>query len=173
MAEAGFRVKKDTDFYKNYFQAKEEKKKWRKLAKSFFIDCGLEDRNRNFYLTTYLAVNLNSEERKIFENQLRTTTDKNGLWRFKAKSKMQKDWNKKVVSKVNLELIVDIELWFWNFATVGNYALWDYKGEIYGYLMDKYKDKIELADYMAQIKLSEYYTIIEEIEENDDEKTDG
>lgn len=47
----------------------------------------------------------------------------------------------------------------------GKYNLWDYDGEIYGYLEDYYEKDITPGDYMIPIKISEYYAVIEDIEE--------
>lgn len=76
---------------------------------------------------------------------------------------MQKSWNEEVVSKVDFKIINAIRFWYLSFIFQGNYNLWDYEGTIYGYLKNT-AGNINLADYMTEIKMSEYYSVIESME---------
>lgn len=76
---------------------------------------------------------------------------------------MQKAWNEEVTSKVDFEAIKAIRFWYFNFINHGSCNLWDNNGTVYGYLKDTYKEEIQLADYMTEIKMSEYYSVIESI----------
>ena len=58
---------------------------------------------------------------------------------------------------------------FWCFYCLmqGKYNLWDYNGEVYGYLESDYELKV--IEDMEEIKMSEYYKVIEEIENENEE----
>lgn len=54
------------------------------------------------------------------------------------------------------------DFWYFDCLMRGKYNLWDYNGEVYGYLESAYE--LKLTEDMEEIKMSEYYKIIEEIE---------
>lgn len=166
MKEIAFIVKPDSDFYRDYFDAKEEKDKFHNLAKEFFEKYDLVDSGK-YYQTEFLGLELNSEQRKRFESQLKKYDDENGMSRFKKNSPMQKSWNEEVTSKVDLKLIDKTKFWYFSLILSGSYSLWDCDGVIYGYLKDNNRDDIKLVDYMMKIKMSEYYSVIEKIESNE------
>ena len=162
MKEVAFIVRPDSEFYNKYFKAKEEKQHFHDLAREFFERHDLLD-NAEYYQTEFLGLKLNAEQKKRFAEQLKKYDDKNGMSLFKKNSAMQKSWNEEVTSKVNFEVIDTIGLWYFGFINQGSYNLWDHNGAIYGYLKDIYKEEIQLADYMTEIKMSEYYFVIESI----------
>lgn len=160
MKEIAFVVKRDSEFYNKYFKAKEEKQHFHDLARAFFEKYNLLDSAR-YYQSEFLGLELNVEQKQRFEGQLRKNDNEDGMSIFKKNSIMQKSWNEEVTSKVDLEAINKISLWYLGFISYGNYSLWDYDGNIYGYLKDNMTDNINLADYMTEIKMSEYYSVIE------------
>lgn len=160
MKEIAFVVKRDSEFYNKYFKAKEEKQHFHDLARAFFEKYNLLDSAR-YYQSEFLGLELNVEQKQRFEGQLRKNDNEDGMSIFKKNSIMQKSWNEEVTSKVDLEAINKISLWYLGFISYGNYSLWDYDGNIYGYLKDNMEDNINLADYMTEIKMSEYYSVIE------------
>lgn len=160
MKEIAFVVKRDSEFYNKYFKAKEEKQRFHDLARVFFEKYNLLDSAR-YYQSEFLGLELNAEQKQRFEGQLRKNDNEDGMSIFKKNSTMQKSWNEEVTSKVDLETINKISLWYLGFISYGNYSLWDYDGNIYGYLKDNMDDNINLADYMTEIKMSEYYSVIE------------
>lgn len=163
MKEIAFIVKSDSEFYHQYYKAKEEKQRFHDLAKVFFEKHDLLDSSK-YYQTEFLGLELNAEQKQRFVEQLRKNDDANGMSVFKKKSAMQKSWNEEVTSKINFEIINTINFWYCGFIYYGNYSLWDdNQGTIYGYLKDNLKDEIRLADYMTEIKMSEYYSIIESL----------
>lgn len=164
MKEVAFTVKSDSEFYENYFKAKEERKHFNDLVKTFFEKYDLND-VEEYYQTKFLGLKLNNEQKERFVTQLKKYDDKNGMSLFKKNSLMQKSWNKEVTSKVDFQIIDKIGFWYLGFIGCGSYNLWDNDDIIYGYLKDKYKDEIQLADYMTEIKMSEYYSVIESLEE--------
>lgn len=163
MKEIAFIVRPNSEFYNKYFKVKEEKQHFHDLAKAFFTKYDLLD-NAKYYQTEFLGLSLNSEQKKRFAGQLKKYDDENGMSIFKKKSAMQKAWNKEVTSKIDFNIINEIKFWYFSFVTYGSYSLWDYAGDIYGYLKDNARDEINLADYMMEIKMSAYYRIIESLE---------
>lgn len=155
MKEIAFIVNPDSDFYKKYFKAKEEKQHFHDLAIAFFKKNDLFNGGK-YYQTEFLGLELNPEQKKKFAYQIKKHDDNNGMSIFKKKSAMQKSWNKDVTSKVNFKIINSMEFWYFPFISQGSYTLWDSNETIYGCLKDKYKERIELADYMIGIKMSEF-----------------
>ena len=162
MKEIAFVVKPNSEFYNKYFKAKEEKQHFNNLARAFFEKYNLLDYTE-YYQTDFLGLKLNAEQKKRFSEQLKKYDDENGMSIFKKKSAMQKAWNEDVTSKVNFEIINSMKFWYFGFINCGSYNLWDYNESIYGYLKDSYKEEIQLADYMTEIKMSEYYSVIESL----------
>lgn len=160
MKEVAFVVKPDSEFYNKYFKVKEERQYLHDLARVFFEKYNLVD-NAEYYQTEFLGLKLNIEQKKRFAEQLRKDDDANGMSIFKKKSAMQKAWNEEVTSKIDFEIINTMRFWYMGFLYHGSYSLWDYNGNVYGYLKDNINDDIKLADYMTEIKMSEYYAAIE------------
>lgn len=160
MKEIAFTVNKDSQFYKNYFLAKEERQKFHELAKAFFKKHNLFE-TKKYYQTEFLGLELTSEQKALYADQIKKNDDENGMTRFKKRSAMQKSWEEDVVSKVDFDVIEKPKFWWFEFISRGSYSLWDHDGVIYGYLKDGHKEEIKLADYMTEIKMSEYYMAIE------------
>ena len=164
MKELAFIVVKDSEFYKQYFEAKAERQKFHELAKAFFEKYDLVD-SAKYYQTKFLGLKLTAEQKKRFEGQLKKYDDENGMSRFKQKSAMQKAWNEFVADKVNFDTIGKTHFWWISLINHGSYNLWDKDGNIYGYVKDKHKETIILPEYMTAIKMSEYYSVIEQMED--------
>lgn len=163
MKEIAFIVNKDSQFYKNYFLAKEERQKFRELAREFFKKHNLFE-PKKYYQTEFLGLELTEEQKALYADQIKKNDDENGMTRFKKRSAMQKSWEEDVVSKVDFDVIEKPKFWWFEFIMRGSYSLWDHDGVIYGYLKDNHKEEIKLADYMTEIKMSEYYMAIEATE---------
>ena len=164
MAEIAFTVNLDSEFYNTYFKAKEERQRFHDLARAFFEKRDLVD-SRVYYQTNFLGLELNDEQKKRFDGQLKKYDDENGMSIFKKRSAMQKAWNEEVTDLVNFEIIDGCKFWYFGIINRGSYNLWDNDGNIYGYLSDNYKDIIYLPDYMTEIKMSEYYSVIESLKD--------
>jgi len=161
MVEQAFRVAKDSPLYKEYFEAHAEKQKFHDLAKLFFEAHDLMQ-NMGYYQTAYLALQLTDEQREKYSTQLKKLIDNNNMSYFKKNCPMSREWWETVVSKVDLDTMDKLWCWYWPYINKGQYSLWNYKDQLYGYLKDDHKDKLELSDYMEPIKMSEYYAIMEE-----------
>ena len=161
MFEIAFKVDPKSDFYKKYFDVKSEKQKFHDLAREIFLEYNLASKGE-YYQCERLYCELNEEERKKFASQITKYADKNGLTRFRKNSALQKAWAENVVSKIDMNMIDSIKFWWICYVHCGSYALWDRNGEIYGYLSEKTDKNIQTADWMIQIKTSEYYLVIEQ-----------
>ena len=166
MTELAFRVKKDSKFYNKYFETESEKQKFHDLAREFFIKYDLID-NAKYYQEEFLALQLNEEQIKRFEGQLKKYTDKNDMRLFKKNSVMQKEWTETVVNKVRMNLLRYMNFWYFPYISHGSYALWHKDDEIYGYLKELSDSQIKLSDDMTPIKMSEYYAVYESFGEED------
>ena len=163
MKEVAFAVKQGSQFYQDYFSAKKERQKLHELAKDFFKKHNLFE-PKKYYQTEFLGLELTAEQKKLYADQIKKNDDENGMSRFKKRSAMQKSWEEDVVSKVDFDVIEKPKFWWFEFIMRGSYSLWDHDGIIYGYLKDNCKEEIKLADYMTEIKMSEYYMAIESTE---------
>lgn len=103
---------------------------------------------------------------EFFPNELCKNATKEGLYKFKVNSQTQKLWEKEVISKIDIKAYEAIKFWWINCIWSGRYTIWDYNGEVYG--MFEAKDNIQLTDDMEEIKMSEYYKVIEEMEGKDE-----
>ena len=159
--EKAFKVKKHSKLYKDYFRSEAERKKFKKLGDAFFDKIGYKG---SYTLTRNLMVknNLNTLS-DFFPNELYKYANSNGLYKFKVKSQTQKCWEKEVISQIDMEAYNAIKFWWMNCIWSGRYTIWDYNGEIYG--MFEAKNDIKLTEDMEEIKMSEYYRIIEEMED--------
>lgn len=164
MVVVAFTVDKDSDFAKRYIETKLETQCFRKLANEFFKKHGFLD-SQGYYKSESLVVELTDEQREKFSDQLKKNPNRNGFYVFKVKSQMQKEWEKEVIEKVDFKVLSQMDLWYFDYIHHGSYALWDYEGVIYGCLESRHQREINLPDYFKQIKLSEYYAVIEKVEE--------
>lgn len=155
-----FKVIKESELYRNYFASQKEKELFLELAcdfadKYFRLDIKL-------YLAETLGCSLNAAERENFKNQIKVKCDENGMWVFKKNSQMHKKWQEEVVSKINFENFERNKFWYLPyFSYKVSYNLWHYDDEIYGLLEGS---NITLPRDCEEIKQSEYYSIIEEME---------
>lgn len=157
-----FKVKHESDFYAKYFDAKEEKVKFKELAVPFFKKHGIDGR---FYMTKSLAVKIPKEQREKLADHMRKNPDRDGFYWFKKKSPIEKEWEESVTAHIDFKRLEQVDLWQLSYILFGKYSLWDMDGEIYGYLEDGYEKDIKLDDFMVQIKISEYYAAVERFED--------
>lgn len=162
--EIAFRVKRDSEFYKKYFEAKEERKKFKDLAYPFFEKHGIDGR---FYQSKTLGVKIEREQREKFAGQIRKNPDRQGFYLFKVNSPVEKEWEETVTNHIDFERLEQCDLWWFCHISQGSYNLWDADGEIYGFLCTKQEKVFEPEAFMEEIRLSEYYAVIERIKGND------
>lgn len=157
-----FRVKHDSEFYRQYFDAKEERTHFRTMAVDFFKKYGIDGQ---YYQSRRLGVKLDHAQREKIAEHLVKNPDKYGFFWFKKKSPIAVEWEETVVANTDFPRIEQCKFWWASFIMRGKYSLWDYDGEIYGYLEDYYEKDITPGDCMIPIKISEYYAVIEDVEE--------
>ena len=167
MIEQAFRVIKDSKLYNEYFETQAEKQKMHDLARVFFEKHDLLNDHLGYRMMAALAMQLTAEQEEKYKDQLKVTKDADGMRYFKRNSPMHREWCETVTNKVDFNIIEQLWCWYWPYINKGRYALWHQGGELYGYLSDEHKDKIELSDYMIPIKMSEYYAIQEAGHEED------
>ena len=161
MVEQAFKVAKDSKLYNEYFEAHAEKQKMHKLARVFFEKHDLLNDSLGYRMTEALIMQLTPEQKEKYATQLKKLVDSNEMYYFKKASPMYKEWYETVSSKVDMNVIDQLWCWYWPYIGQGQYALWHHEDELYGYLSDKYKEKLELPEYFEQIKMSEYYRVME------------
>ena len=164
MVEIAFTVAKGTDFYNQFFRARDEKQKFHDLAREFFKKHDLMDGPCQYYQCRTLAIEMDEAQKLRFYSQIRKNCDLNNITFFKKKSQMQIAWTQEVVEKVDMNLLDQQSLWYWPYIGCGEYALWCDHDEIYGLLKDRKQTEIQKADWMLPIKMSEYYAAMERLE---------
>lgn len=157
MVEQAFIVEKDSKLYNEYFEAHSEKQKMHDLARVFFEKHDLLNDGLGYRMIEPLAMQLTPEQKETYKTQLKKLEDVDGMCYFKKASPMYKEWHETVTSKVDFNIIDQLWCWYWPYIGQGSYALWHRGDQLYGYLSDKHKEKIELSDCMKPIKMSEYY----------------
>lgn len=110
-----------------------------------------------------MVKNYDSTMSEFFPNELCKNANKEGLYKFKVNSSTQKRWEQEVISHIDIEAYNAIKFWWMNCIWSGRYTIWDYNGEVYG--MFEANEDIKLTDDMEEIKMSEYYKVIEEMED--------
>ena len=78
MKEVAFTVNKESQFYKNYFLAKEERQKFHELAKAFFKKHNLFE-TKKYYQTEFLGLELTEEQKALYADQIKKNDDENGI----------------------------------------------------------------------------------------------
>lgn len=162
MVEQAFRVVKGSKLYEEYFEVQAEKQKMHYLARIFFEKHNLLDDGMGYRMIESLAMQLTPEQKEKYKTQLKKLEDSNGMCYFKKSSPMYREWYETVSSKVDINIIDKLWCWYWPYISKGRYALWHDGENLYGYLSDEHKEKLELSDYMEPIRMSEYYAIQEE-----------
>lgn len=154
--EKYFIVDKESELYSDYFEWLNDKDKVAKAFRNVCEEFGVE--TKQFYLTKerfHIVPTLNDSEK------FRSMMMKSDYGVFKKSSPVTKRWN---------ELVKDIEHFkkpqlFYYLPLLGykwRERLFNVGGVLYGSVeSDGY---IDIPDYMTEIKASEFYKVIEEME---------
>ena len=164
MVEQAFIVEKGSKLYEEYFEVKAEKQKMHDLARVFFEKHDLLNDHLGYRMIEPLALQLTPEQKEKYKSQLKKIEDADGMCYFKKYSPMYQEWLREVASKVNFNIIDQLWCWYWPYISRGRYSLWNHNDELYGYLSDEHREKIELSEYMKPIKMSEYYAVKESLQ---------
>lgn len=173
MKEIAFTVKPNSTLYANYFAQKEERERFAKVA-SEFLNAHFPGCTR-IMLTGRLAVKLNQQlEKEYNEQTLKNKTDY-AFSTFKLKSAMNQLWVEQVISQIDLKKYHCNQFWWMEFPGNGHLrtSLWDDgHGKVYGYYCSElWPDDGVLPSYVTEIKMSAYYLALEETHR--EEKNDG
>lgn len=156
--EVAFRLSTNCELYHQYMMAREEKIKFNNLAR-YFAGKHFGQDAMTYQMDQRLTCNLQKDGETVKNKSC-------GLFVYKKTSPTQKAWEEEVVSHIDFEKLNSCTLWYWGLIYKGSYSLWDYKGNVYGYLSSQ-SDTIRLPDGAEKMKLSEYYRVIEELEEQE------
>jgi|GEM_PF-6876737 len=162
MNEVAFIVKEDSELYNNYITEKIEKEKCWELLKEFIKNSmGEEIVDKYIVLGRDLILSLTEKGHKLFQDSVKK--DKlEQCYKFKINSQINKLWNKVFDKNIIKENLNANSLWYWDYMNKGIYSMFDYNGKVYGYLNGYCKLK---EDDMTEIKMSEYYKIVEEMKD--------
>ena len=158
MNEFAFKLKYGSEMYNDYMIEKNAKNAFHNLAREFFKKHYFSAKG-GYIIGERLCIELSDAEVELYRNQLMKDTVQ-GCHKFKKNSKMQKLWEKEVVKKCNIDNIYHNNMWYWPFMLRGTYSMWDYDGTVYGCL--KSEGEIKHCDDMVEMKMSEYYKVIED-----------
>lgn len=162
--ERAFKLSHDCDLYKKYFKSHEEKQKSHQLARAFFDENGLidDELKSQYILSERLTLTLTKEQRVQFEKDLMTDTIE-GLYRFKKSSQLQKKWFNEVYNNVDSKALDACRFWAYDCIMRGSSSLWHNGEDVYGVLESESEFKLPIG--AEELKLSEYYKIVEAVEE--------
>lgn len=157
--EKYFRIRRDSKFYKEYFQFVADTKRNAELFRAFAAERGIE--SHSFIpLKNGLYIVPTEKDIERFGGDFVKDTFKNGLRRFKKTSKVSKLWcelmkNEKVAERPR----------FWSYVPTlcGRFRERCIRvgDDLYGSLQSQ-ESEIQLADFMDEIKASEFYLIMEQ-----------
>lgn len=168
MFETAFKVNPDSDFYKNYFIKKAEKKKFLKLVDKF-LDKYFCGEWLSLNLSGRLTIRLNAEGTRKYAQQTTKHSNCPGFSTFKKQSPMNRLWEDEVCKCVDWKKFSANDFWWMNFHGTGKISteLWDdEQGNLYGYFSSEFSGKnTKVPESVTQMKLSEYYAAYESYEE--------
>ena len=163
--EKYFKVRKENHIYNDYFKwwnnLDNVKRKWEQFRKLEGIEATQFVPKQELYIVPTQVDLIN------FGRFLCKDIFPDGLKKFKKTSSVQKDWER--FCKNNLELI-DKPILFYDFPVMGKTRtrLFHYKDEVYCSVdNENLNDSSEIPEGYEEIKASEFYKIVEKIEEEE------
>lgn len=164
MVEKAFTLSHSCELYQQFFESANEKQRSHELARAFFQKNDLMGKDGQYILSERLMISLDDERYERFKSQLMKDT-LDGLYKFKKGSTINKAWQQEVVEHVDMKKMDRTRFWYFPYINgKGSQALWTDGEDVYGYLKS-YDGEPALPDGATEIKLSQYYAKIEEIEE--------
>lgn len=151
----------NADLYRKYVAKIEAQETYREEARKFIDNHGFK---QHYCLLERLTVDMEPEKAEELKTQLMKER-LYGLYRFKKNSTIQKEFEKDVISHVDMRALYSLSHWGFNHVVCGGrirQELWLYDDVLYGKI--EANGEINLADFMEEIPMSEYYRIIEELE---------
>lgn len=160
--ERFFEVKKDSELYNDYFEWLEDNNKVRCLYREFADRVGIK---ADEYIPheTELGIVPTSEDKEKFGKFLKVPGDY-GVCYFKKNSVYTKDWQKEIKQRGCKVLRKPKILFYLSNCYKVRTRLFHINDKLYGSYDTE--DEVKLPDSFIEMKASEFYQIIESLEEN-------
>lgn len=159
--EKFFRVKEDSELYKDYFEHNKELEKVRKAYCNFADKNGIE--SDTYYAKSNLAIKPTKGDVEKFDEQFKKEIDENGLKWFKIKSPINKLWIEET-KEIDFKKCSDYRYFNYNLPSGANRKFM-YKDAMYGSI-DYYKDW-ELPDYLEELTKADFYRLLADMSEQE------
>ena len=160
--KTAFKVVRDSDFYKRSVEHKRTKKKVLQLLVEFQKEIGLQSENLA-YVYDLSTIGVQEIDRQCFADSLRKEPDRGGYTFFKKNSKEAKRW-REMTKDLRFDQNLIFDLISHNSQRCSWSTFFDDKEELYLLVKTDFPLKSFKEDVLEPIKLSEYYQIIEKIE---------
>lgn len=157
--EKFYTVNEGSRLYDDYWAWQNSVEPNRKIANDFFSEVGIES---NLYcpFPTRLGIVPTENDKIKFAKQLCSKETNEGLRFFKRNSAINKEWTKRAINLKNVDK--PSPAWYNNYMGHSSSRLFDYNGVLYCSFS---ADQIEMpSDIFTEIKGSEFYKVLEEIE---------
>lgn len=161
--EKYYSVKPGSDLYNHWFEFDKNREKLKTMLCKFCEEVGIESKNYGSNGIVLYIISTESDADK-YGTQLAKKIYEGGARAFKKNSKVNKAWVKRLEEN-NYELIEKPQMWHYFGANgrVKSRIFDDEKGNVYCSLDAEYRDK-DNPD-VVEIKASEFFKVIEEIQE--------
>ena len=159
LLEKFFTVNEGSQLYDDYWAWKNSIEPNRKIADDFFKEFGIES---TLFCPSHNVIGIvpTENDKAKFEKQLCSKETNEGLRFFKKNSAINKEWVKRAIEIKNTHK--PSPAWYNNYMGRSSSRLFDYNGVLYCSFS---ADQIEMSsDIFTEIKGSEFYRIMEEIE---------
>lgn len=171
MIEKYFTLKQGSRLYDDFVAAEQEKDKFATIGKAFLDQNSIT--YQELYLTDNLTLKMDEEAYLKHKSVLRDSGYNVDTYSFRKNSKINKKWEQEVVSQIDLDKINKMKRWAFSYILNGKANLFIWNDVVYGMLLARDKDELDLPDFMIPIQKSEYYAIVEQIEkEQEDENNE-
>lgn len=135
----------------------EANKAWRELAKKFCEDFGIESEEMGVSET--LIIPLTEKDKEKYGDQV----TKDGKT-FRKNSKLQKEYTKRFVGAGLNKMRLRLYIWDYNIPGYGRHSIQKFKYGDNWYIKFVTQDDYKVPDDYEEIKASEYFKMLEEIE---------
>lgn len=166
--EIAFKIDADSKLYQAYYLEQKERRRFAELAKQFIQKYFPSSKDNAFAISKRLQIELDQKDVEPVKNQLMKASvqyKRRQMYQFKASSFLGKAWVREVYDQIDNKALYATRGWFLDFGIwEAEYSLWDdKKGTVYGLLKNQSEgDTIEVPCYAIPIKMSEYYSIMEQ-----------
>ena len=162
--ERFFTVEPGSSLYEHYFQYQKYLNETGKAFDKISEEFGIESTAYLPYFGRFGIVPTNADEQK-FAGQFTAKQFKGGLRTFKLRSPVNIAWTNALKDAAVKQVSKPDPAWELGLLGKSSYRLFDYKGTLY-FSMERFWGNTEkLPSYLTEIKGSEFWQVIEEIEQ--------